>query len=123
MGRKNKQTRLPDGTMFYYLNKLETLFMYKEIFDAGAYANEMIQYADGDTIVDVGANIGLFLHFVTKQCNQAKLYAFEPMPRLFEVLQLNFEQANGHAARYDRERHVAPEQRHPRQQRRRELHL
>jgi len=97
MGRKNKQTRLPDGTMFYYLNKLETLFMYKEIFDNGAYSNDLVSYGDGDTVVDVGANIALYLHFVVKQCKGPKLYAFEPMPRLFKALELNFPKSNGEA--------------------------
>jgi hypothetical protein len=94
MAGKKKQTRLPDGTMFYYRNKLETLYMYKEIFDNGAYADDLVKYNDGDTVVDVGANIGLYLHFVVKQCKDAKLYAFEPIPRLFKVCGLNFPESD-----------------------------
>ncbi|MFM9964602.1 MAG: FkbM family methyltransferase [Planctomycetaceae bacterium] len=94
-----KSTHLPDGTPFRYVNKLEMDFMYKDIFEVGVNTNDMIQYADGDTILDVGANIGLFLHFVTKKCHNAKLYAFEPIPRIFDVLRANFENSKEHQVR------------------------
>lgn len=94
-----KNTRLPDGTPFRCVNKLEMDFMYKDIFEVGVNTNELIQYADGDTILDVGANIGLFLHYVTKKCRNAKLYAFEPIPRIFDVLRANFENAPDHQVR------------------------
>ncbi len=94
-----KKTRLPDGTPFRYVNKLEMDFMYKDIFEIGVNSNDLIHYADGDTILDVGANIGLFLHFVTKKCRNTKLYAFEPIPRIFDVLRANFENAQDHQVR------------------------
>lgn len=93
---KKKQARLPDGADFYYLNRLELDFMYKEIFESDAYSNELVQFNDGDTIIDIGANIGLFIHFVTRRCKDVTFYAFEPVPRVFRTLEWNFEQSNGH---------------------------
>src|SRR4029077_18542992 len=37
----------------------------------------------------VGANIGLFSIFVGALCRHARIYAFEPIPPVFEIMRLN----------------------------------
>jgi FkbM family methyltransferase len=44
---------------------------------------------EGSCIFDVGANIGLFTLFVGQRCKSAVIYAFEPVPPIFEILRLN----------------------------------
>ena len=58
MGRQTTLGKLPDGTPFHCINKMEMLFCYKEIFDQGAYESPLINFKEGDIILDVGANIG-----------------------------------------------------------------
>jgi FkbM family methyltransferase len=86
---KPKKCRLPDGTIFHCLGRQEALYIYAEIFDSGCYRNDLIDYADGGVVVDVGANIGLFVHFVASKCSNSTVYALEPIPEIFEVLRLN----------------------------------
>ena len=81
MGRKTTLAKLPDGTPFHCINRMEMLFCYKEIFASSAYESPLIEIKDGDVILDVGANIGLFLLYLSRQCKRSTLYGFEPIPR------------------------------------------
>jgi amino acid adenylation domain-containing protein/FkbM family methyltransferase len=82
---------LPNGMEVFYQNKNETDFLYEEIFEQQNYFKHGINIKDGETIFDVGANIGLFSLFVSQVCRDAVVYAFEPIPAIFEVLRLNSE--------------------------------
>ncbi|HEX8145434.1 MAG TPA: amino acid adenylation domain-containing protein, partial [Pyrinomonadaceae bacterium] len=80
---------LPNGMTVMHLNRGETEFLYQEIFAEHSYLKNGIKLREGDCVFDVGANIGLFSLFVKQHCPQARLYAFEPLPPLFEVLKMN----------------------------------
>ncbi len=80
---------LPNGMIVIQQNKTETEFIYQEIFEKQTYLQHGIMLNSGDCIIDVGANIGLFSLFVSQICPQAKIYAFEPIPAIFETLSLN----------------------------------
>jgi FkbM family methyltransferase len=47
-------------------------------------------------VFDVGANIGMFSLFTASACKNAKIYAFEPIPPVFELLELNKSLYEGH---------------------------
>src|SRR5260370_42130319 len=51
------------------------------------YFQEEVSISPGDIVFDVGANIGVFTLCAAKQ--GAHIYAFEPIPPTFEVLQHN----------------------------------
>jgi amino acid adenylation domain-containing protein/FkbM family methyltransferase len=80
---------LPDGTAVAHLNKNETDYIYREIFELQAYLRHGIVLEDGDCIVDAGANIGLFTVFASRLASNARIYAFEPNPDAFACLNLN----------------------------------
>jgi amino acid adenylation domain-containing protein/FkbM family methyltransferase len=80
---------LPNGMTLFYLNRSETDFMYHEIFEEQAYLKHGITLEDGACVFDVGANIGLFSLFVHRVCKNAGIYAFEPIPSIYELLQVN----------------------------------
>ncbi len=82
---------LPNGMVIAHLNKNETEFVYKELWEEQAYLKHGITINEGDCIFDVGANIGLFALFVGQICKDASIYAFEPIPPVFEVLRINTE--------------------------------
>ncbi len=64
-------------------------FLYGEIFEAQTYLRHGIRLEAGACIFDVGANIGMFSLFAGQVCPDATIYAFEPLPPIFEVLRLN----------------------------------
>jgi FkbM family methyltransferase len=82
---------LPNGMVIFHQNKSETDFVYDEIFQDQVYLKHGVTIQDGDCVFDVGANIGLFTLFVGQRCKNAVIYAFEPIPPVFESLQLNSE--------------------------------
>ena len=54
---------LPNGKEISVINKDEVAFLYKEIFEDKSYLQHGIDLKPGDTVLDVGANIGLFSLF------------------------------------------------------------
>ena len=48
-----------------------------------------IQLSDGDTVIDVGANIGLFSLYCQLKSTNLLIYAIEPLPPIVEVLTRN----------------------------------
>jgi FkbH-like protein/FkbM family methyltransferase len=82
---------LPNGLEIVHLNQYETDYLYQEIFRDECYLRHGIRINDGDTIVDIGANIGLFSLFVLNRCPRARIYAFEPSPVVYELLKANCE--------------------------------
>lgn len=55
-----RRTRLPNGLDLAYVSKEDVAFLYKEIFLEGAYSRHNAEISPGDTVIDVGANLGLF---------------------------------------------------------------
>lgn len=88
MKSKNyKQVKLPDGKKIFCLNQHEVQVVYQEV---KTYLKNGIELHEGDTVFDVGANIGLFTLLVDNLCNgHTNVYAFEPIPEIFEVLHAN----------------------------------
>lgn len=81
--------RLPNGAAIAYQSKAEVQFFYRQIFEEQIYLQHGINIDEGDTICDVGANIGLFSLFVAQCLQRYKIYAFEPAPAVFEILSYN----------------------------------
>ncbi len=80
---------LPNGMVIAHKNKSETDFLYKEIFEDLSYLRYGITLHEGDCIFDIGANIGLFTLFAGQRCKNSTLYAFEPIPPIFQMLRIN----------------------------------
>jgi amino acid adenylation domain-containing protein/FkbM family methyltransferase len=80
---------LPNGMSVFHLNEGETEFLYQELFVQEHYLRHGITLEDGACIFDVGANIGLFSLFVSRACRDAQIFAFEPIPPVFRVLEAN----------------------------------
>ncbi|HEU4886043.1 MAG TPA: amino acid adenylation domain-containing protein, partial [Longimicrobium sp.] len=90
LGLPRPETReLPDGSEVFHLNASETDFLYREIFEDRSYLRHGVELEDGDCVFDVGANIGLFSLFAGRLRQGVRLYAFEPIPPVFEILREN----------------------------------
>lgn len=87
MAPKISETTLPDGMPVFYLRKQDLKFMYDEM---PAYFEQGIEVRKGDTVFDIGANIGLFALNVHQRCEgEGAVYAFEPIPAIYEALARN----------------------------------
>ena len=84
-----KQTKLPNGDMIYSIDKLSAIDVYEEIYEDNVYLLNDIQLHAGDVVFDVGANIGLFSKFASEKFPDLKIYAFEPIPQIFEAMNAN----------------------------------
>lgn len=84
-----EKINLPNGLECYVLSREETNYIFSEIFTEQQYIQHGIVVKEGDCIVDVGANIGLFTLFINRLQKHLTVYAFEPIPEIFAVLQEN----------------------------------
>ncbi len=82
---------LPNGMAVIQLNRNETDFLYREIFDEGQYLAHGVGLAPGACVFDVGANIGMFSLYLGDRFPGSTIYAFEPIPTVAELLTLNAE--------------------------------
>lgn len=80
---------LPDGIEFIAINKNEADFLFKEIVEDRIYLQQGLALDLNPVVVDVGANIGIFSYFIFAQYAKAKVYAFEVIPEVFDVLKRN----------------------------------
>jgi FkbH-like protein/FkbM family methyltransferase len=86
---KRKKCTLPNGLEIVHLNQYETDYLYREIFEDQSYLKHGIRLRDGATVVDIGANIGMFSLFVMTRCKNPRIYAFEPAPTAYDILKAN----------------------------------
>jgi amino acid adenylation domain-containing protein/non-ribosomal peptide synthase protein (TIGR01720 family)/FkbM family methyltransferase len=83
--------RLPNGMEIFHCGRTEVAYLYQEIFEQRSYLRHGIQLPPKACVFDVGANIGMFTLFVRQHCPDARIYAFEPIPSIFETLRSNLE--------------------------------
>lgn len=81
---------LPDGIEIYcFQNNEEVFLMYEQVQE---YFRHGIKINKGDIVFDVGSNIGIFSLFIWKKYgSDINIYAFEPIPKTFEILERNIE--------------------------------
>ena len=76
-----------NGVRLACLDPAEAAFLAR---DVGAYFDRGARLSPGDTVFDVGANIGLFTAEVSRRTNGAvSVMAFEPIPPIYAVLHEN----------------------------------
>jgi 31-O-methyltransferase len=88
---------LPNGLTVEAPNRGEAAFLYEEIFHSEAYLRHGIDVSDGATVLDVGANIGLFSAALAQRRRNLKLHLFEPVPSTFAILERNAQRLLGSA--------------------------
>lgn len=74
----------------FELNRHETVFLHQEIFVDQTYCQNGITISKGATVLDVGANIGLFSIYAARAAAEVSVYAFEPIAEVHQVLAANF---------------------------------
>jgi len=83
---------LPNGFVVACLQRHEVPIVHREV---QSYFSKDLTLAPGDTVFDVGANIGLFALEVYERClGNVRLYAFEPVAAIFDVLRANMDRCD-----------------------------
>jgi amino acid adenylation domain-containing protein/FkbM family methyltransferase len=80
---------LPNGMQVSMLNRSETDFVYGEIFESSLMQRFDIKFSVNPVIFDIGANIGLFSLYISNLLPQAKIYSYEPVGPVFDILKDN----------------------------------
>lgn len=80
---------LPNGLAVAHLNRNETDFLYEEMFELEAYFRHGVELRAGDTVFDVGANIGLFTLAAHLAAPDVRVHAFEPNPTVCALARAN----------------------------------
>ena len=91
-----KKIELPNGLAFYLPStNMEGAvhFLVKEIFKKQRYTHPGFEIGPNDTVIDVGANMGLFVLWAAPQAARGRLIAIEPTS-VIDCLNLNV-QLNG----------------------------
>lgn len=88
---EGKQTyTLPNHMLVFHHTNYETEDSYTEIFTQEQECwRDYISLPDHAIILDIGANIGMFSLYANSICKHPTIFAFEPIPSSFELLQLN----------------------------------
>lgn len=83
------EMRLPNGLLIQQVSPGETALLYRDIFTERCYMRKRISLSPGDTVFDVGANIGMAALFFHLECPGLIFHAFEPAPIPYEALVAN----------------------------------
>ncbi len=88
---------MPNGIRVEAMNSAEARHYYDEIFVRNVYLQNGITLPNNATVLDVGANIGLFSYFVLSSYEASRVVAFEPCPMLAESFRHNLNEFAGRA--------------------------
>ncbi|MGV3605429.1 MAG: FkbM family methyltransferase [Planctomycetaceae bacterium] len=80
---------LPNGLEAFGLSQADTAIVYEEIFVNDCYLQEGISLHDGDTVLDIGANTGMFLLRLNASRKKLNVFSFEPIPAIHAALREN----------------------------------
>ena len=81
-----KKTKLIDGTLVNCISSTEAQMLHEHI---NGYLNDIVEISDGDTIIDIGANIGIFGLVLSKLFKKLTIHSFEPIDEIYNVLKSN----------------------------------
>jgi FkbM family methyltransferase len=86
-----KQFRCPNGLVVWNAPEsgADTRFIYTEIFEQHCYEQHGVTVRNGDVILDVGANVGLFALSVMERFRGVKMVCAEPVPHIRACLERN----------------------------------
>lgn len=86
------KTVLYNSTKIAYVSKADVAFLFNEIEGKRCYLQHGVALAKGDTVIDVGANIGIFAAQAAREVSESgRVIACEPLPATFAALQHNMQ--------------------------------
>ena len=86
---KGKLMNFNNDVKMFSLNNSETAFVFNEIFTDQSYMQHGIELKPESVVFDVGANIGMFSVMVATCFPESNIYAFEPIPPTYNIMESN----------------------------------
>ena len=86
-----KKTTLINGDTIFCINSLEAQMLHEHIT---GYFDDFINLKQSDTILDIGANIGILGLELTKKYPMINIHSFEPIDDIYSVLKANSNLSN-----------------------------
>lgn len=80
---------LPDGRVLTCTNSTTAGMVHSEFTD-GTYADCVARLRPGDTVIDIGAHVGLISLLLADSIDASRIIGCEPAPPSFECLERNF---------------------------------
>lgn len=83
-----------NGEWYQFFDTMPSIsveYISKELESDPAYDFSKIKFKQGDIVIDIGANIGMVSIILAKKFPNIKIFAFEPIPRLYNCLVKNIE--------------------------------
>ena len=80
---------LPNGLSIRCQSRAEARYFHQAIFEERCYLRHGLRIDSGATVLDVGANVGVFSMFAALEAPGLRLYSFEPVTPLFDMLRSN----------------------------------
>jgi len=78
-----------DGTIIRHPDRTGLAQTILEVWFEQVYTGKFYRPRPGDTIVDAGANVGLFSLLIARTCLGCRVLAFEPFTENFQLLEAN----------------------------------
>ena len=92
----SRKTDLHPGGVKFYVDVIDPRVTPVDCFNFDVYEKEDSEMlyrlvSDGDTIFDIGANIGWYSNHLSKKLPNATIYSFEPIPETYAQVKRNTE--------------------------------
>jgi len=81
-----KKAKLINGKKIFCINSKEAQMLHEHI---NGYFDEFIDFNEDDTIIDIGANIGIFGIELSSKYQNINILSFEPILDIFNILREN----------------------------------
>jgi len=88
-GKPLSHIELRSGARLESPPEVDLLFLFHEIWIDKIYELSGYEIEDGDTIIDIGGNIGAFALFAAGRAKNVKIHSYEPFPTNAEYLHKN----------------------------------
>jgi len=82
-------TTLPTGASIEEVSRHETRLLVDEIFSRQVYSLPDLSGVEAPVIVDIGSNIGVFVHYAKSLYPHARVFCVEPVPPVATILSNN----------------------------------
>ncbi|HSK73767.1 MAG TPA: FkbM family methyltransferase [Pyrinomonadaceae bacterium] len=90
-GSNIKSIKFRDGLIFQSPEEVRLEMLFHEVWVEEMYGQKGYEIKDNDTVLDIGANIGVFSIYAATRAKNVKVLAFEPFPENASWLKKNIE--------------------------------